>query len=202
MSKYRGPRIRIVRRLGNLPSLTQKVPKRYTGPGQHGAKKNSKPTPFAYRLAEKQKLRFYYGITEKQSIRCVKSAQKIKRSTGKILIQMLEMRLDNIVFRLGWAPTLPAARQIVNHGHIFVDQKRVTIPSFSCNQGQIITVKNQKSIRSLVENNVRDRSLNFPSHLSLNTTDMVATVNKQADRREILLDLNELLVVEFYSNRL
>ena len=201
MSKYRGPRLRIVRRLGELSSLTRKSPKRYISPGQHGANR-TKPTQFAYRLAEKQKFRFYYGISEKQSVRYVKTAQKEKKSTGKILIQMIEIRLDNIIHRLGWAPTLPSARQIVNHGHILVDRNRVTIPSFICSQNQIITVQNNDRIRKFVEKAFQDQSQNLPSHLSVDRKNIVAVVKSQADRREISLDLNELLIVEFYSNRL
>jgi small subunit ribosomal protein S4 len=200
MSKYRGPRLRIVRRLGELSSLTRKSPKRYINPGQHGANR-TKPTQFAYRLAEKQKLRFYYGISEKKAIRYVKTAQKEKRSTGKILIQSIEIRLDNIIHRLGLAPTLPAARQIVNHGHILVDQSRVTIPSFVCSQNQIITVQDHRKVRKLVKT-FQDQPQSVPSHLSLDRTNIVAVVKRQADRREISLDLNELLIVEFYSNRL
>jgi small subunit ribosomal protein S4 len=197
MSKYRGPRLRIVRRLGELPSLTRKTPKRYINPGQHGANR-SKPTQFAYRLAEKQKLRFHYGISEKQAVRYVKKAQKEKGSTGKILIQSIEIRLDNVIYRLGWAPTLPAARQIVNHGHILVDRDRVTIPSFSCSQNQLIILQNQKGVRRLVERSLQDQKKNLPSHLSVNIKNMTAVVNRLADRREIFLDLNELLVFEFY----
>jgi len=201
MSKYRGPRLRIVRRLGELSSFTQKVPKRYTNPGQHGANRN-KPTQFGYRLAEKQKLRFYYGISEKQAVRYVKSAQREKGSTGQILIRSLEIRLDNIIYRLGWSPTLSSARQMINHGHILVNQKRVTAPSFSCRQGQTITIRNCIGVRKLVEITFQDRSPTLPSHLSLNIKNISAVVNRQADRREIPLDLNELLVIEFYSNRL
>nr|BBI28676.1 ribosomal protein S4 [Dinophyceae sp. MRD-151] len=201
MSKYRGPRLRIIRRLGELPSLTRKSPKRYINPGQHGINR-TKPTQFGYRLVEKQKLRFCYGISEKQTVRYVKTAQKEKRSTGEILIQSIEIRLDNIVYRIGWAPTLPAARQIVNHGHILVNQKRVTIPSFVCSQNQIITVRDQKETRRLVEKTLQDQSQNFSSHLSIDQSTIIVVVKGKADRREISLDLNELLIVEFYSNRL
>jgi small subunit ribosomal protein S4 len=153
-------------------------------------------------LAEKQKLRFYYGISEKQAVRYIKTAQKDKRSTGEILIQSIEIRLDNIIYRLGWAPTLPAARQIVNHGHILVNQKRVTIPSFVCSQNQIITVRDNEGVRKLVKRTFQDQSQSLPSHLSVDRTNRIAVVKRQADRREISLDLNELLIVEFYSNRL
>jgi ATP synthase F1 epsilon subunit len=123
MSKYHGARLRVIRRLGRLPALTKKIPKRNTRPGQHGASRK-KLTQFSYRLIEKQKLRFYYGISEKQLVRYIKTVQIAKGPTGQILLQKLERRLDNIIYRLGWAPTLPAARQLVTHGHILVNQKK------------------------------------------------------------------------------
>jgi len=199
MSKYRGPRLRVARRLGELSAFTRKDPKNYTCPGQHGENRR-KPTQFSYRLTEKQKLRFYYGILEKQINRYVLTARKTKGSTGKILLQLLEIRLDNIVYRLGWAPTLPAARQIVNHGHIFVNQKSVTFPSFACSPGQVITIK--ENIYKLIKETSQEQDQELPSHISLNISGQIATVNRQIDRREISLNLNELLVIEYYSNRL
>jgi len=201
MSKYRGPRLRIVRRLGELSACTRKIPKRSTRPGQHGENRR-KLTQFAYRLAEKQKLRFYYGISERQLVRYVKSARKAQGSTGQILLQQLEIRLDNIVHRLGWAPTLPAARQLVSHGHILVNKKCVTISSFSCSPNQVITIPDEIPIRRLVEKNLHERIQNLPSHLSLNVGNITAVVNQIADRRSLPLNLNELLVIEYYSNRL
>ena len=125
MSRYRGPRVRIRRRLGELPGLTNKVTTKQSAPGQHGlTKKKKKPSQYAIRLQEKQKLRFNYGITESQLISYVRKARKIKGSTGEILLQLLEMRLDNIVFRLGIAPTIAAARQLISHGHIIVNSKK------------------------------------------------------------------------------
>jgi small subunit ribosomal protein S4 len=111
MSRYRGAVLRITRRLGELPGLTRKTTKRNSRPGQHGDQAR-KPSEYAIRLEEKQKLKFNYGVTEKQLLRYVRDARRIKGSTGEALLQLLEMRLDNIVFRLGMAPTIPAARQL------------------------------------------------------------------------------------------
>lgn len=194
MSKYRGPRLRIIRRLGELSAFTKKIPKRNTRPGQHGSVRR-KLTQFAYRLSEKQKLRFYYGVSEKQLVRYMKVARRTKGSTGQTLLQELEIRLDNTVYRLGLAPTLPASRQLVNHGHILVDKERVTIPSFSCVPQQIIRVQKETNIWRMSTREV-------PSHLSWNTEKLTATVNQWSDRNRVLLNLNELLVVEYYSNRL
>ncbi|MEM7770254.1 MAG: 30S ribosomal protein S4, partial [Cyanobacteria bacterium P01_A01_bin.37] len=117
MSRYRGPRLRIVRRLGELPGLTRKAAKRAYPPGQHGQARR-KRSEYAIRLEEKQKLRFNYGLTERQLLRYVKKARRAQGSTGQVVLQLLEMRLDNTIFRLGMAPTIPGARQLVNHGHI------------------------------------------------------------------------------------
>ena len=128
MSRYRGPRLRIVRRLGELPGLTSKTSKNQSRPGQHGMAPR-KVSQYGIRLQEKQKIRFHYGITESQLIRYVRFARKLKGSTGEILLQLLEMRFDNVVFRLGFAPTMSAARQLIRHGHLRVNGKKATIPS-------------------------------------------------------------------------
>jgi small subunit ribosomal protein S4 len=201
MSKYCGPRLRIVRRFGELPSLTRKFPNRLSRPGQHGTVRR-KPTQFAYRLTEKQKLRFYYGLSEKQLVRYVKVARKSKGSTRQILLQNLEIRLDIIVYRLGWECTLPAARQLVNHGNILVNQNSVDIPSFSCIPKQIIAVRAVKNIQTLVGENLKECIKKLPSHLSFSDGDMVAVVKHFAAYNEIVLDLNDLLIIEYYSDRL
>lgn len=201
MSKYCGPRFRIIRRLGKLIAFSKKEQlKHNTRPGQHGANR-VKLTQFAYRLIEKQKLRFYYGLSEKQLIRYVKSARKIKGSTGIVLLQNLEIRLDNVVYRLGWRQTLPASRQLVNHGHILVNKKCVKIPSFSCRPNQIITVQNVKNIRELVRKSLRS-NIDSPSYLSINEDNLSAVVNQWAGRHDMCINLKELLVVEYYSNRI
>ncbi len=131
MSRYRGPRLRIVRRLGDLPGLTRKAARRSYPPGQHGQARR-KRSEYAIRLEEKQKLRFNYGLSERQLVRYVKKARRMQGSTGTNLLQLMEMRLDNIIFRLGFAPTIPGARQLVNHGHITVNGRVVDIASYNC----------------------------------------------------------------------
>ena len=165
MSRYRGAVLRITRRLGELPGLTRKTTKRNSRPGQHGDQPR-KPSEYAIRLEEKQKLKFNYGITEKQLLRYVKDARRIKGSTGEALLQLLEMRLDNIVFRLGMAPTIPAARQLVSHGHICIGGKRVSIPSYQCQAGESITIRPNGRSKQLIESYLSFPGLaNIPSHL-------------------------------------
>nr|BDA98524.1 ribosomal protein S4 [Proteomonas sp. NEIS-1375] len=201
MSRYRGAVIRIVRRLGELPGLTRKTTRRNSRPGQHGAQ-SRKPSEYAIRLEEKQKLRFNYGLTEKQLLRYVREARKIKGSTGEALLQLLEMRLDNIIFRLGMAPTIPAARQVVNHGHILVNGKRVSIPSYQCKTGDIISVRQTARSKSLVEGYLAFPGLaNIPSHLELDKGQLTGKVNGIIEREWVALQLNELLVVEYYSRK-
>lgn len=201
MVKYRGPRLRIVRRLGELPALTRKTTRRDARPGQHGAAR-IKPSAYSIRLAEKQKLRYYYGVTESQLVRYVRQARQAKGSTGEVLLQQLERRLDNLVYRLGFAPTLPAARQLVSHGHVLVDGQRVTIASYPCRPREVLSVRNNEASRTLVRQSLGQAAREIPTHLSLNRESLTARVQQRADRREIPLAINELLVVEFFSNRL
>ena len=201
MSRYRGAVLRITRRLGELPGLTRKTTKRNSRPGQHGDQAR-KPSEYAIRLEEKQKLRFNYGVTEKQLLRYVRDARKIKGSTGEALLQLLEMRLDNIVFRLGMAPTIPAARQLVNHGHICVDGKRLSIPSYQCQAGETISVRTNPRSKQLVEAYLAFPGLaNIPSHLEFDKNALKGKINGIIERDWVALQLNELLVVEYYSRK-
>jgi small subunit ribosomal protein S4 len=201
MSRYRGPRLRIVRRLGELPGLSRKQPKHAYPPGQHGQERKKK-SEYAVRLEEKQKLRFNYGLTEKQLLRYVRRARRVKGSTGLILLQMLEMRLDNTVFRMGMAPTIPAARQLVNHGHVTVNGKVVSIPSYGCRPGEAIGVKDRDLSRKLVETNLEFPGLaNTPSHLEFDKSKLAGKVNGVVEREWIALQVNELLVIEYYSRQ-
>jgi small subunit ribosomal protein S4 len=201
MSRYRGARLRIVRRLGELPGLTRKSARRAYPPGQHGQARK-KRSEYAVRLEEKQKLRFNYGLSERQLLRYVRKARRAGGSTGTALLQMLEMRLDNTVFRLGMAPTIPAARQLVNHGHITVNGGIVSIPSYQCRAGEEIGVRSREHSRKLVENNLQFPGLaNVPSHLELDKNKLTAKVNGSVEREWIALEINELLVVEYYSRK-
>lgn len=201
MARYRGPRLRVVRRLGELPGLTRKSAKRSYPPGQHGQARKKK-SEYAIRLEEKQKLRMNYGVSEKQLIRYVKKARRAGGSTGQVILQLLEMRLDNTVFRMGMAPTIPAARQLVNHGHVTVNGGVVDIASYQCRPGDVVAVRDRDRSRKLVEQNLQYPGLaNLPSHLEFDKNTMVGKVNSVIDREWIALQINELLVVEYYSRQ-
>jgi small subunit ribosomal protein S4 len=201
MSRYRGPRLRVVRRLGELPGLTRKAPRRAYPPGQHGQARR-KRSEYAVRLEEKQKLRYNYGLTERQLLRYVKRARRATGSTGQVLLQLLEMRLDNTVFRLGMAPTIPSARQLVNHGHVTVNGRVVNIASYQCRPGDVISVRDRDGSRKLVEANLQFPGLaNIPNHLEFDKEKMTGKVNGVIDREWVALQINELLVVEYYSRQ-
>jgi small subunit ribosomal protein S4 len=201
MSRYRGARLRITRRLGELPGLTRKSAKRAYPPGQHGQARR-KRSEYAIRLEEKQKLRFNYGLTEKQMLRYVRRARRATGSTGLVLLQLLEMRLDNTVFRLGMAPTIPAARQLVNHGHILVNGRGVNIASYSCRPGDVIAVRDRDKSREMVKANLQSPGLaHLPSHLEFEKEKLAGKVNGLVEREWVALQINELLVVEYYSRQ-
>lgn len=201
MSRYRGPRLRVVRRLGDLPGLTRKSARKAYPPGQHGQARKKK-SEYCVRLEEKQKLRYNYGVTERQLLRYVKKARRAGGSTGQVILQQLEMRLDNTAFRLGMGPTIPAARQVVNHGHITVNGRVVSIPSYQCRPGDVIGVRNKEASRKLVESNLEFPGLaNVPAHLEFDKGKMEAKVNSVIEREWIALNINELLVVEYYSRQ-
>jgi len=202
MSRYRGPKLRITRRLGILPGLTQKKSKKLNRPGQHGkilGEGKKKTTEYGIRLEEKQKLKFNYGLSETQLYYYLKEARRRKGVTGLILLQLLEMRLDTICFSLGFAPTIAAARQLVNHGHIVVNNKVIDIPSFQCQPSDVIGIKSKSPVRKIISDNLIN--CDPPNHLIFDRTKFEGLVKNYCARSEILLDLNELLVVEYYSRR-
>nr|AWT39005.1 ribosomal protein S4 [Eunotogramma sp.] len=205
MSRYRGPKLRITRRLGTLPGLTQKQSKKTDRPGQHGKNNGGnkrKTTEYGLRLEEKQKLKFNYGLTESQLYRSMKEARRRKGVTGLILLQLLEMRLDTICFNFGFAPTIASARQLVNHGHITVNGNVVSIPSFQCQINDVIGVKPKTTSKNLIENNLKNtRFVDQPAHLKFDKSKLEAKVANYCDRNDLMLELNELLVIEYYSRR-
>lgn len=201
MSRYRGPRVKINRKLGELPGLTKKTSKKSAAPGEHG-QKSKKASEYALRLEEKQKIKFNYGIHEKQLIKYVKAAKRAQGPTGSVLLQMIEMRLDNTIFRLGLAPTIPCARQIVSHGHITVNKSKLNICSYQCKPGDIIEIKNNKISKSLIENHLDNPGFtNIPSHLEFDQNKLLGKVNGIIEREWIALPINELLIVEYYSRK-
>nr|YP_010203827.1 ribosomal protein S4 [Gynostemma microspermum]UAM95936.1 ribosomal protein S4 [Gynostemma microspermum] len=200
MSRYRGPRFKKIRRLGALPGLTSKRPK--TGSDLKNQSRSGKKSQYRIRLEEKQKLRFHYGLTERQLLRYVRIAGKAKGSTGQVLLQLLEMRLDNILFRLGMASTIPQARQLVNHRHILVNGCIVDIPSYRCKPRDIITAKDEKKSRVLIQNYLDSSPpQDLPKHLTLHPLEYKGLVNQIIDSKRVGLKINELLVVEYYSRQ-
>ena len=204
MSRYRGPKLRISRKLGLLPGLTTKKSNKTNRPGKDGnaGGDSKKLTEYGVRLEEKQKLKFNYGLTENQLFRYVKEARRRKGVTGLILLQLLEMRLDTLCFTLGFAKTIAQARQLVNHGHITVNKKTVTIPSFQCRLNDIISVKEKSTSKNLVENNLKNNQVaTIPAHLKFDNSKVEAKVLDYCDRNDVGLELDELLVIEYYSRR-
>jgi small subunit ribosomal protein S4 len=206
MSRYRGPRLRIIRRLGPLPGLTSKIPRKQDPPGQHGPSKGNqggrkrKESQYSVRLKEKQKLRFHYGITESQLLKYVREARNSKGSTGELILQRLEMRLDSILFRLGMAPSIAAARQLISHGHIQLNGNKVDIPSYQCEKKDKISVAPKKHSRQLIDSYL-ESSRTLPTHLAFQKDRIEGVINQVVDRASISLKVNELRVVEFYSRK-
>nr|YP_010506407.1 ribosomal protein S4 [Amalocalyx microlobus]UXF58054.1 ribosomal protein S4 [Amalocalyx microlobus] len=200
MSRYRGPRLKKIRRLGALPGLTNKRPR--AGNDLRNQSRLGKKSQYRIRLEEKQKLRFHYGLTERQLLKYVRIAGKAKGSTGQVLLQLLEMRLDNILFRLGMASTIPAARQFVNHRHILVNGHIVDIPSYRCKPRDIITVKDEQKSKALIQKSLDSSPRQeLPSHLILQPFQYKGLVNQIIDSKWVGLKINELLVVEYYSRQ-
>nr|QBE86652.1 ribosomal protein S4 [Froelichia latifolia] len=200
MSRYRGPRFKKIRRLGALPGLTNKRPR--VGSDLRNQSRSGKRSQYRIRLEEKQKLRFHYGITERQLLKYVRIARKAKGSTGQVLIQLLEMRLDNILFRLGMAPTIPGARQLVNHRHILVNDRIVDIPSYRCKPQDTIMVRDEQKSRVLIQNSIDSSPrAELPKHLTLHPFPYKGLVNQIIDSKWVGLKINELLVVEYYSRQ-
>nr|YP_010849694.1 ribosomal protein S4 [Lobelia heyneana]WGH11018.1 ribosomal protein S4 [Lobelia heyneana] len=200
MSRYRGPCFKKIRRLGALPGLTTKSPRdKKDRRNQSGSEKTSQ---YCIRLEEKQKLRFHYGLTERQLLKYVRIAGKAKGPTGQVLLQLLEMRLDNILFRLGMAPTIPGARQLVNHRHILVNGRIVDIPSYRCKPRDTITAKDEGKSKVLIQNSLNlSPQEKLPNHLTLDPVQYKGLVNQIIDSKWVGLTINELLVVEYYSRQ-
>lgn len=205
MSRYLGPRLRVVRRLGSLSSFTNKTSIKLNPPGQHGSVYGRRFSPYGVRLREKQKLRFFYGIKESQLLNYLLKARKKKGSSGQELLTLLEMRLDNIVYRLGFAPTIFAARQLVTHGHILLNNCLINIPSYNCKPLDIISVKNNSSSINILKKNFesnKETGFLLPSHLLLNKDKFEGKVLEYVSRNSINLVVNELFIIEYYSRML
>ncbi|MDR1941922.1 MAG: 30S ribosomal protein S4 [Endomicrobium sp.] len=168
------------------------------GPGQHGASK-SKMSDYAKHLREKQKARRVYGLTEQQFHHYYEVAEKMKGSTGDNLLRLLELRLDNVVYRLGFAPSKKAARQIVNHGNILVNEKKIDVPRYQVKAGDIITVPEKYKDNSILKKLVEKTSSNVPAWLSFDKTKISGTVISEPLPGETSHPIDSQLIVEYYS---
>jgi len=201
MARYTGPRVRISRRFG-MPIFgpTKYLERRNYGPGVHGPKSRRKHTDYGLGLIEKQKLKYYYGLLERQFRGVYEKALKRRGVTGEQMLQILETRLDNVVYHLGLANTRAAARQMVSHGHIRVNGRKVNIPSFGLKVNDIVEVKNTNVSRQLATKNLETAtSRAVPDWLSLNKEEFKGAVMRVPTRDEINPIANEQAVVEFYS---
>lgn len=199
MSRYTGASYRQSRRLGfsTLESGKELARKPYA-PGLHGQKRAKKLSNYGVQLQEKQKVRFMYGLNEKQFKKTFEAAGKLKGVHGENLLKLLESRLDNLVYRIGFATTRRAARQLVNHGHITVNGKKVDIPSYRCKVGDVIAIKENDKDLAIVKSSLEALSKRV-EFVDFNEKDMAGTFIRLPERSELNADINESLIVEFYN---
>ncbi len=201
MARYTGPRTRISRRFG-VPIFgpSKYLERRNYGPGVHGPKSRRKNTDYALGLIEKQKFRYYYGLMERQFRGVYEKALRRRGVTGEQMLQILETRLDNVVFHLGFGNTRASARQLVGHGHVKVNGRKVNIPSFALKVNDVIEVKDSNVSRQMATKSLEiSTSRVVPDWLSLDKTAFKGTVMRVPTREEIQPIANEQTVVEFYS---
>lgn len=198
MSRYTGPKFKLSRRLGVSLSGTGKELKRPYPPGQHGQNQRRKVSEYGLQLMEKQKLRHMYGLSEKQFSNLFVKASKMPGITGETFMILLESRLDNLVYRLGFANTRAGARQLVNHGHITLNGKKATIPSIQVLPGDVIGLRERSRSLASVKEALENRNY-LPSYLEYNETAMEGTYTRLPERSELPQEIDEKLIVEFYS---
>jgi len=205
MARYTGPRIKRCRALGViLPGLTTEATlARPFAPGMHGAKRRRRDSDYRMRLVEKQKLRLHFGILEKQFVRYVANASRLRGPTGENLVRLLESRLDNIVWRLGLALTIPAARQLVVHGHILVNGKRVDRPSFHVSPGDEVAVCEKSKSKDFIKAALEASTIRVrPAFLEFDPAKAAGKMIVAPTRADIPFETNTQAVVEFYSQKL
>ena len=199
MARYTGPNNKQARRVSfSILENGKDIAKRPYGPGQHGKDKKRKPSNYAIQLNEKQKARFMYGISEKQFKKLVNDSAKMKGVHGENLLILLESRLDNIVYRIGFATTRRGARQLVNHGHITVNGKKVDIPSYRVKPGDVIAIKENSSDHKGIEIALANK-VKRPDFINYDEAKRIGTYVRYPERSELNADINESLIVEFYS---
>ena len=200
MARYIGPKSRIARRFGEAIFGPDKVlDKRNYAPGQHGVNRRKKSSEYGIQLAEKQKAKYTYGVLERQFRLLFAKASRIKGITGEILLQLLESRLDNIVYRLGIAPTRAAARQLVSHCHITVDGKVVNIPSYDVKPGQVVAVREKSKSLEVIAASLDGFNHSKYSWLEWNEAEKAGKYLNIPQREDIPENIKEQLIVELYS---
>ena len=203
MSRYTGPSWKISRRLGiSLSGTGKELARRPYAPGQHGQDRRGSLSEYGLQLREKQKLRMTYGLTERQFRNLFVKASKIREGKhGVNFMILLEQRLDNVVYRLGLATTRRQARQLVNHGHILVDGKRVDIPSYHVEVGQVISVREKSQNVSVIKDAV-EATVGRPAFVSFDEEKLAGSLTRLPERDELNPEIDESLVVEFYNKKL
>lgn len=199
MARYTGPNNKKARRVSfSILENGKDLAKRPYGPGQHGKDRKRKPSNYSIQLTEKQKARFMYGISEKQFKKLVNDSAKMKGVHGENLLILLESRLDNLVYRTGFANTRRGARQLVNHGHITVNGKKVDIPSYRVKPGDTIGIKENSSSHKGIEIALANK-IKRPDFINYDEKKRVSTYVRYPERSELNADINESLIIEFYS---
>ena len=201
MARYTGPRVRISRRFGvPIFGASKYLERKNYGPGVHGPKARKKHTPYGLGLIEKQKLRYYYGLQERQFRGVYERALRQRGVTGETMLQILETRLDNVVYQLGFSNTRAGARQMVSHGHVTVNGRKVNVPSYACKVNDAIEVKNTSVSRQMATKGLESStSRPVPDWVSLNKDAFKGTILRVPTRDDIQPIANEQAVVEFYS---
>ena len=199
MARYTGPSYKKARRVGFSISETGKeLARRPYGPGQHGNARKGKLSDYGTQLKEKQKVRFMYGLNERQFRKTFEEASKMKGIHGTNFLRLLESRLDNIAYRIGFASTRRGARQLVNHGHVTVNGKKVDIPSYRCKPGDVISLKeDDKNLRVVQES--LSKVAKRVEFITYDEGKMAGTYVRLPERGELNADINEALIVEFYN---
>ena len=199
MARYTGPSYKQARRVGFSISETGKeLARRPYGPGQHGADRKGKSSDYGTQLKEKQKVRFMYGVNERQFHKTFVEAEKMQGIHGVNFLRLLESRLDNLVYRIGFASTRRGARQLVNHGHVTVNGKKVDIPSYRVKVGDVISLKDDdKNLKVVAE--ALSKVTKRVEFINYDENKMEATYVRMPERNELNADVNEALIVEFYN---
>lgn len=199
MARYTGSTWKKSRRLGiSLSGTGKELQKRPYAPGQHGPTQRKKLSEYGLQLQEKQKLRYMYGINERQFRRIFEAAGKMPGKVGENFMILLETRLDNLVYRLGFGRTRRAARQLVNHGHITVNGKKVDIPSYRCKIGDVIGLREKSRNLDIVKDALEERTY-LPEYLSFDENQLEGTLTRLPERSELPSEISETLIVEYYS---